>query len=147
MTDDTDSVTTETELALALEGNSLPPAMPVAEPDFLARARRILNDAIRPEDYLSVTAEVRRRVERDLEYARVRGNGVPLAAEVEARQIRQELLSFHHGGQNIAYIEDPRGIIVLAVGLEQSSVLIESFPDQVSGRVYFGAPEPDDVWI
>lgn len=115
------------------------------EPAFLARARRILTGDIRPDDYLTITPEVRRRVESCLQAADARSNGQPLAPEVEPRQVRLELLSFHHGGQNVAYIEDDRGIVVLAVGLEQSSALIETFPDKVSGRVCFDVPSTDAV--
>ncbi len=118
-----------------------------SEPAFLARARRILTGDIHAEDYLAITPEVRRRISLFLEAANARGNGQPLAMEVGPQQLRLELLSFHHGGQNIAYIEDNRGIVVLAVGLEQSSALIETFPDKISGRVSFCVPVTDDLWI
>jgi hypothetical protein len=123
----------------------LTPTQNGSEPAFLVRARRIFGGDVRPDDYLPITPEVRRRVELILQAANARGNGQPLAPELEHQQLRQELLSFHHGGQNIAYIGDDRGIIVLAVGLDQSSALIETFPDKVSGRVVFDAPWTDAV--
>jgi hypothetical protein len=116
-----------------------------SEPAFLARARRILGGEIRPEDYLTITPEVHRRVELFLQAANARGNGQQLTPEVKTRQARQEVLSFHHGGQNVAYISDDRGVIVLAVGLDQSSALIEAFPDKINGRVYFDAPCTDVI--
>jgi hypothetical protein len=68
------------------------------EPAFLARARRILTGDIHAEDYLTITPEVRRRMALFLEVANAGGNGQPLALEVGPQQLRQELLSFHHGG-------------------------------------------------
>lgn len=118
-----------------------PPA--AGEPPFLARARRILAGDIRPDDYLPVTPEVRHRVDLFLEWARVRGNGVPLAPEVEPRQLRMELLSFHHSEENVAYIEDDTGVIVLGVGLDQSGYIARNLltPDGPP-RIAFGAGEP-----
>ncbi len=115
-----------------------------SEPAFLARARRILADDIRPEDYLTVTPEVQRRVALCLQYANARVNGQPLAPEVEPQQLRQELLSFHHGGQNIAYITDDRGIIVLAVGLEQMRSILDTFLGRISRTITVDAPFPWD---
>src|SRR5436309_1820312 len=92
-----------------------------APPDLdavLARARRILEGDIRPDDYLPVTPEVRRAVERDMAYSRERADGQPPPApEVETRQLRERLLSFHHAGMSVCYTEDGRGVVVLAVGL------------------------------
>ena len=144
MTDETNTLAPESDILETSETNSTASA---PEPAFLIRARRILDGDIRPEDYLSVTPEVCRRVELFLDAANARGNGQALAQEVEPRQMRLELLSFFHGGQNIAYIEDGRGVIVLAVGLEQSSALIEHLPEKISGRVCFGVPTGDELWI
>lgn len=145
MTDDADTLATEPTMPMAHE--PLASKQIESEPAFLARARRILGGDVRPEDYLPMTPEVRRRVDLVLQAANARSNGQPLAPELEPQQLRQELLSVHHGGQNIAFIGDDRGVIVLGVGLEQSSALIETFSDKVSGRVFFGAPVTDELWI
>ncbi|HEV3438150.1 MAG TPA: hypothetical protein VG122_12370 [Gemmata sp.] len=137
--DDANTLTSET----ASPGTN--PSTPAeSEPAFLARARRILADDIRPEDYLTVTPEVQRRVALCLQYANARGNGQPLAPEVEPLQLRQELLSFHHGGQNIAYIEDDNGVIVLAVGLEHMRSVLETFLGRISRTITVDTPFPLD---
>jgi hypothetical protein len=111
-----------------------------AEPAFIARARRILEGDVRPEDYLPVTPEVRHRVNLFMDWARARaGDQPPPDPEVEERQLRLELLSFHHGGVNLAYIEDERGVIVLGVGLEQSAEICREFA--LKHRIAFGAPD------
>ena len=120
------------------------PDPPAAEPAFLARARRILAGDVRPDDYLPVTPEVRHRVDLFLEWARVRGNGVPLAPGVEAKQERVETLSFHHGGVNVAYLEDDAGVIVLGVGLEQSGYVARNLLTPDGPRIWFGAGDPWD---
>ncbi|MBA4063940.1 MAG: hypothetical protein C0501_09555 [Isosphaera sp.] len=122
--------------------DTLTPAAPAAEPAFLARARRILGGDVRPDDYLPVTPEVRRRVDLFLEWARARGNGMPLAPGVEARQERVETLSFHHGGENIVYIEDERGIIVLAVGLDRGTDLFREFHGRTPHTLVDAVPFP-----
>jgi hypothetical protein len=94
---------------------------------LLSRARRVLSGEARIEDYLPVTAEVREATDRDLAFARDRVQG-QLAPEVEARQLRQRLLSAYYDGQDIAYTEDERGLIVLAVGLAQVSALLNGIP-------------------
>jgi hypothetical protein len=125
-----------------------------AEPAFLARARRVLAGDIRPEDYLPVTPEVRDRVERDLAYIRehvrraAEAGRIPAAFEpAESTAVRQRndwLLSFHHGGQNVACIENDTGVIVLAVGLEQGRAIIDAFPYEQRKDVALATPEPFD---
>src|SRR5262249_23689331 len=103
--------------------------------------RRILAGDIRPDDYLPVTPEVRRRVELFMDWARARANGQPPPLpEVEERQLREELLSFHHGGVNIAYIEDEKGILVLGVGLEQSGQIVRTLAGQTRRRIAVAVP-------
>ena len=133
-------------------------------PDFLSRAERILRGDVRPEDYLPVTPEVESRVARDFAFAtehvrkRVEAGRLPAGSAFEpnarfdgvgltaaARQRNQWLLSLHHGGQNIAYIEDENGVIVLAVGLEEGGALIDAFPYELRKGVGFGAPPLPDV--
>ena len=125
---------------------------------------RILRGDVRPEDYLPVTPEVESRVARDFAFAtehvrkRVEAGRLPAGSAFEpnarfdgvgltaaARQRNQWLLSLHHGGQNIAYIEDENGVIVLAVGLEEGGALIDAFPYELRKGVGFGAPPLPDV--
>jgi hypothetical protein len=138
MPDDANTLTPETVSPANCE--PLTSASIADEPAFLTRARRILTGDIRPDDYLTVTPEVQRRVALCLQYAKARGNGQLLAPEVEPRQLRQEVLSFHHGGQNIAYIEDDRGVLVLAVGLEQMRSVLETFLSRTSRTITVDAP-------
>jgi hypothetical protein len=147
MADDTDTRTPATET----------PTTPAAggEPAFLARARRILAGDIRPEDYLPVTPEVEAGVKLDLAFAaehirkQFEAGRIPAVFEVSPetaiRQRNERLLSFHHGGQNIACIEDEKGVIVLAVGLDQTGALIEAIPYKLRKDVGFGTPLPDNV--
>ncbi len=136
MPDDANTLTPE---------SGTPTTHAAGEPAFLTRARRILSGNIRPDDYLPVTPEVRQRVDLFMDWARARANGQPPPLpEVEVRQLRTELLSFHHGGVNIAYIEDEKGIVVLGVGLEQSGLIARTLAKGVEPPIAFGAP---DSWL
>jgi hypothetical protein len=125
-------------------------------PDFLDRAKRILGGDIRPDDYLPVTPEVEARVQRDLAFAashiqkQFEAGRIPAVFELDPsvpiRQRNEWLLSMHYGGQNIAHIEDDKGVIVLAVGLEQGAALLDAFPYELRKDVGFGAPPlPDTI--
>lgn len=130
MPDDANTLTPE---------SGTPTTHAAGEPAFLTRARRILSGNIRPDDYLPVTPEVRQRVDLFMDWARARANGQPPPLpEVEVRQLRTELLSFHHGGVNIAYIEDEKGIVVLGVDLEQSGAVLRAFPNEIDHPIWFG---------
>jgi hypothetical protein len=128
---------------------------PEAQPDFLSRAQRILSGDIRPEDYLPTTPDVEAGVKLDLAFAaeHIRSaweaGRIPAVFEpdssVSTRQRNARLLSAHYGGQNVAYIENERGVIVLAVGLEQGGALIDAFPYDMRKDVGFGAPPPADT--
>jgi hypothetical protein len=103
---------------------------PPADPELAAileRAGRILGGDIRPHDYLPVTPQVEKAVERDMAYARSRADGREVLPAVEARQLRERLLSFHHAGITVCYIEDGRGVIVLAVGLHRIAPVLRAF--------------------
>jgi hypothetical protein len=136
------------------------------EAAFLARARRILTGNIRPDDYLPVTPEVESRVARDFAFAaehlrnkalavgrepaafdpnaRFDGVGLTLAA----RQRNDYLLSVHFAEQNVACIENEQGVIVLAVGLEQTGALLDAFPYEQRKDVGLCTPEPlDTIWM
>lgn len=112
---------------------------PSREP-YLDYVARILGGDRREEDYLPIPDEVRRGVERDMEFARARAPGMEFVPEVEARQFRQRLLAFHHDFENIAYVEDGRGIVVVAVGLEEVGQLTDHFPNQYEAGVVFDLP-------
>ena len=131
-----------------------PPAPP-PEPDFLARARRILGGDIRPDDYLATTPEVEAGVQIDMAFGmdhvrkQFEAGRIPAVFEADAcvaiRQRNERLLSEYYGGQNIAYIEDDRGVVVLAVGLEQGKALLDTFPYELRKDVGFGAPLPPNT--
>ena len=142
-----------------------PVPAPPAEPDFLERARRILGGDVRPDDYLPVTPEVEARVERDFAFAadhikKAHAAGrIPAVFDVDAttpefdvpysiRQRNEWLLSLYYGGQNIAYIENEKGVIVLAVGLEESAAVIDAFPYEQRKDVGLCTPDPPDtIWM
>lgn len=147
MSDDRDTLTPEADAPPA-------PPPPPAEPAFIARARRILSGDVRPDDYLPVTPEVQACVDRDLAFAReqirkaAEAGRIPAAYELDpssaVRQRNDWLLSFYHGRQNVAYIENDTGVIVLAVGLEQGGALLDAFPYEMRKDVGLGTPEPFD---
>jgi hypothetical protein len=143
MADDPTTLTPESDTPSA-NGMAAPAG---GESAFLIRARRILAGDIRPDDYLPVTPEVRRRVDLFMDLARGRANGQTIAPQEEPRQVKEELLSFHHGGENIAYIEDERGVVELGVGLEQGAALLDAFPYELRKDVGFGAPPPRDTVV
>jgi hypothetical protein len=110
-------------------------------PDFLARAMRILRGDIRPEDYLQVTPEVQRAT--DFEMAHVRSHlKLEPPPEAIAHQLKGWLLSFHHGGQNIIYIENEKGVVVLAVGSDQVRALFRGVPHELQVGLNSDVPEP-----
>lgn len=113
-----------------------------AEPDFMARARRILSGDVRPDDYLPVTPEVRRAVDEAMTHYRERGQGQEPAPEVKPRQLLQELLSFHHGGRDICYIQDERGVIVLATDLPRIAEVLRVFGSAWREPLAVTTPEP-----
>jgi hypothetical protein len=75
-------------------------------------------------------------------FFRERGKGQELAPEVEPRQLQLNLLSFHHPGQNIVFVEDERGTIVLGVGAEQIRAVLGTFGETHSERIIFDVPLP-----
>ena len=111
------------------------------EPAFLARARRILGGDIRPDDYLTVTPEVRAAADFELAYVRSHMKIEPLP-EVIANQLRNRMMSFHHGGENILYVEDDKGVAVVAVGEEQIGLLFRTLPAELLNGITDGCPEP-----
>jgi hypothetical protein len=112
------------------------------EPAYMARARRILTGDIRPDDYLPVTPEVRAGVDRAMAYYRERGKGQEPAPSVEPRQLLDELLSFHHGGEAIVFTRSDAGVIVLAVGDEQIKTVLDEFRPRHASHLIFDAPPP-----
>ena len=127
------------------EANPLPPGpgMPdTGEPDFLARARRILTGNIRHDDHLPETPEVRMAVARGLAFARQRLPGEP-SSEVASQQTRRALLAAHFAGQNIAYVSTDRGVAVLAVGLEQVRAVLDGVPPAGREQLVVTCPETD----
>jgi hypothetical protein len=146
MADDTETLTPRPDT---------PAPAPGGEPAFLVRARRILSGDIRPEDYLPVTPAVEAGVKLDLAVAAehirkqfVAGR-IPAVFEVSpetaTRQRNQRLLSAYFGGQNIACVEDEKGVIVLAVGLDQTGALLDAIPYELRKDVFLDTPLPDTL--
>lgn len=111
--------------------------------DWRAWVTRVLSGDRRPDDYLPVPDEVRRVVDIDMAYAQQRLGAEP-ANSTYIRQLHWCLLSFHHGGQNIGIVRDDRGIIVVAVGLDQVAAICHTMPYELTKAVAFDAP---DIWI
>lgn len=129
-----------------------PVSTPVFEPTtnarpptdgWSARALRILGGEKHPADYLPLTPEVAAFLNRDVSSLRAE-LGVEPAAETVRRQRTQYLLSFHFGGQNVAYLDDDRGVIVLAVGLDRIAEFVRDMPYDLCRDVAYTAPE---VWM
>jgi hypothetical protein len=112
--------------------------------DWQQRAKRVLSGDRKPEDYLPVPDEVREAVERDMGYFRERLGGAEPVPKVAADQLEIYLLAYHHGGQNIGYVGDDRGIVVVAVGLEQIAYVCQVMPYSLTEHMAFAAPEP--IW-
>ena len=108
----------------------VPPAPP---PDVsrytLERALRILRDGVRADDCLPVTDEVRRVVAVEDAYFTARLGGIPPAASYMHGILVDQILADHMPDQHIAYLDDEKGVAVLAVGLDAISVLLRS-PDR-----------------
>lgn len=115
-----------------------------ARPGYIEFVTRVLRDGPRDEDYLPVPDEVRRRVARDMAYARSRLAGVEPAPGVEAGQLEMHLLIHHYPLVNVVYFVDERGVVVVAAGLEE----VYRFSHEVPRRLREGrqmvsiAPQP-----
>jgi hypothetical protein len=107
---------------------------------MLARARRILGGDVRPDDYLPVTPEIRAAADFEMAYVRGHMKIEPLP-EVVARQLRDWILSFHHAGQDIAFISNEKGVVVLADG-DRIGDLIDGASEDQLRQVIFTIPEP-----
>lgn len=125
-----------------------------ARPDLaaaLARARRILEGDIRPEDYLPVTAEVKRLTDREMDWARTRGRNAGYTGEldpaVERRQLVDNLLLVHCRHQHIAYIKNETGIVVVITGLDEIGEMLRRLPGELwSERISVDYPD-DNAWF
>jgi hypothetical protein len=102
-----------------------PPTSSVAEPAFLARARRILGGDIRPEDYLHAPEDVREALTKEL----ARFGDQAVSKDTRQRFLNEWVLSFHHGAQPVACQRTERGVIVIAVGTLQIKLFLESYPN------------------
>lgn len=70
--------------------------------------------------------------------------GTEPAAATIRRQRSQYLLSYHFGGQNVAYLDDEQGMIVLAVGVDRIAEFVREVPYDLCRDVAYIAPE---VWM
>ena len=130
MPDPATHTTTDTAEPVA-NGHAVRPGLDAA----LARARRILEGDIRPDDYLPVTPEVKRLTDREMDYARARGAAAGYTGEldpaVEVRQLRQNLLLVHCKNQHVAYIKNETGIVVVITGLEEIGEMLRRLPGEL----------------
>jgi|GEM_PF-4308223 hypothetical protein len=116
-----------------------PPAAPhptdtpaPAEPAYLARARRILAGDVRTEDYLPVPDSVRAEVKQYLAT-------LPFeATEAGERELLFDWVFQHHHARDVVLARTTeRGVLVLAVGLDQIGPVLERFViDHHTGFVY-----------
>ena len=113
-----------------------PPPAPPAEPDFLARARRILGGDIRPDDYLPVASEVSALVAEELAQLRER-EFIDASDDFRVRLVNQWALQYSYGGQPVACRRTDRGVIVFAAGTADIQRFLNHFPrlDQRPGVV------------
>jgi hypothetical protein len=130
---------------------TLTAAPPAAPESAWARAERILSGDVRPDDYLPVTAEVRRLTDRELDYgrARLKAHVGPDAEPTEGavrRQLHQNLLRVHCPEQHVAYLEDEHGILVVMTGLDEIAEMLRRMPREwTSERVSIGYIEGEDA--
>jgi hypothetical protein len=147
MSPTSETLADETQVPSPTATQLVPESLPV----FLERAARILAGHIRAEDYLQLTPDIEEAIARDLATAEAhvrtlaeRGQisaNLEFADCVHTRQRNERLLSAYHGGQNIACIEDAHGVIVLAVGLEETRALLDAFPYELRAHVLLETPD------
>ena len=132
-------------------------AEPTREPDYIARARRILGGDVRPGDYLATTPEVEADVAFGLACTRdhvrkaFEAGRIPAVFEldpcVETEQRTTRLLSAYHAGELVVSTTDDTGTIVLATGVENCAALMNAFPYDVTKTLDYRAPDPPEgVW-
>ncbi len=108
----------------------VPPAPPPDASEYtLHRALRILRDGVRADDCLPITDEVRRVVAGEEAYFTARLGGTPPAASYMRGILVDQILADQMPDQHVAYLDDEKGVVVLAVGLDDISVLLRS-PDR-----------------
>jgi hypothetical protein len=129
-----------------------PVSTPTLQPTFregpppdgwLDRALRILGGQKLATDYLPLTQEVADLLNRDLSSLRTELGSEP-STETTCRQRNQYLLSYHFGGENVAYLDDDHGVIVLAVGVDRIAEFVREVPYDLCRDVAYTAPE---VWM
>ncbi len=112
---------------------------PTTEP-YLARATRILSGGVRPDDVLPVTPEVAYAVDTFVNFLRTEFQTE--ADEKRKAEYRSRMLiSFHHPGVWIAYLETQYGPVVLAVGEGQVGEFVRTIPYEVCKDAIYTIPE------
>lgn len=109
----------------------VPQLPPDADKYTLDRALRILRDGVRPEDCLPITPEVERVVGLHEAYFTERLGGTPPAASYMHNIWVDQTLAAHLPDCHVAYLDDARGVAVLAVGLDAIAALIQTAPADV----------------
>ena len=119
------------------------PAAPRAEPDDLARARRILGGDIRPDDYLPEPEEVRRDAAEHIRQIEEE-HGFETAPEAVRHLLNEWTLLHHHDGDTVLAKYTDRGVLVLAAGSQRIYQINQQFdPDYRSG---FALMFPSTAW-
>lgn len=104
------------------------------------RARRILSVEPDPADYEVVPDQVQALIDEDLAFLREE-YGIEPSAKAIASQTRLRLLSALYAGQQIAFTEHDRGVIVLAVGPESVGSLLKHLAVDEARKVVVSWPQ------
>ena len=84
-----------------------------------------------------------------MDWARARGTATgftDLDPCVERRQLRQNLLRVHCRNQDVAYIEDDTGIVVVITGLDEIGQMLRCLPGELwSERIAVTYVEDDNA--
>jgi len=116
-------------------------APPPEIPALLDRARRIFTVGPQPEEYLPIPDEVRDVLTRAEAYL-LDTRGVEFEDARRRDMLHKEVLSFYYGEQFIAYRPTAEGVVVLAVGEDQVTALVQELPDDLSTEIVCGGPDP-----
>ena len=126
-----------------------PPTEP-PNPAFAAvieRANRILRGDIHPEEYLPVTWVVQHRLEGELDCRRFLARRRDLDPQIERECLAQVLLHVHCLNQEVAYIQDERGVVILADGWDQIGEIMRHVSrDLWADRMRIEYPN-DSIWV
>lgn len=101
-----------------------PPAGPFA--DLIARARRILEYGPKDDDYLPIPDQAREAVDRHVAWHLA--DGFVVSPTVRLRMIIDQALHDRYGGDIVSTLRTDRGVVVLAVGIDEVSFITDAIP-------------------